>query len=299
MSSNTNNVSRKYLEKFENKNVPDLNNNNKSAFNSKKTKQENGEFLEKASITANDATKIKMNNLKSLVNGDNNANHSEWNIRASKFAQSTLNPVRRMLEQMKMEPNPQLPVISLSIGDPTVMSNLAKPDTVITAITNCINDKSFDGYTPSQGTVSARTAVANYYSKPDNLVYKFSDIILTNGCSQALDLCITVLANRGQNILIPKPGFSIYKTLCGTLDINVKYYNLLENNNWEIDLDEVESLIDENTVSIVVNNPSNPCGSVYSKEHLIKIIKLAEKHRLPIIADEVYGDMVFPGNDFY
>jgi len=53
--------------------------------------------------------------------------------------------------------------------------------------------------------------------------------LLTNGCSQALDLCITVLANPGQNILIPRPGFSIYKTLSGTLGINVKYYDLIVN----------------------------------------------------------------------
>jgi tyrosine aminotransferase len=59
---------------------------------------------------------------------------------------------------------------------------------------------------------------------------------------------------------------------------------LKENNNWEIDLEEVESLIDDQTVSIIVNNPSNPCGSVYSRDHLVKVIQLAEKYKLPIIA---------------
>ncbi len=152
---------------------------------------------------------------------------SEWNIETSKFAQSTSNPVRKMIEQMKIEPNPNLPMIALSIGDPTIFSHLGKPETAMNAIIKCISDKKFDGYTPSYGTEAARAAVARYYSKPDSLVYSFNDIILTNGCSHALDLCITVLANPGQNILIPKPGFSIYKTLCGTLDIEVKYYNLL------------------------------------------------------------------------
>ena len=139
--------------------------------------------------------------------------------------------------------------------------------------------------------------------------------MLTNGCSQALDLCITVLANPGQNILIPRPGFSIYKTLSGTLGINVKYYDLIvnlfnsfiiysfllftiyayfqkEDQNWQIDLKKMESLIDSQTVGIIVNNPSNPCGSNYSRQHLCDIIRLAEKHKLTIIADEVYGDMV-------
>ena len=64
-------------------------------------------------------------------------------------------------------------------------------------------------------------------------------------------------------------------------------------------MDELNDLVDDKTVAILVNNPSNPCGSVYSKKHLLDIIRIAEKHKLPIIADEVYGDMVFPGNDFY
>ena len=57
-------------------------------------------------------------------------------------------------------------------------------------------------------------------------------------------------------------------------------------------MNDLESEIDENTVAIIVNNPSNPCGSVYSREHLIDILNIAERYRLPIIADEVYGDMV-------
>jgi tyrosine aminotransferase len=62
-------------------------------------------------------------------------------------------------------------------------------------------------------------------------------------------------------------------------------------------LNNMVSLIDKNTVAIVVLNPSNPCGSVYSKNHLLDIIKIAQKNKLPIIADEVYGDMV--GNKHY
>lgn len=61
----------------------------------------------------------------------------------------------------------------------------------------------------------------------------------------------------------------------------------------------MENLIDDKTVAILVNNPSNPCGSVYSREHLENTIRLALKYKLPIIADEVYGDMVFPGYEFY
>ena len=64
-------------------------------------------------------------------------------------------------------------------------------------------------------------------------------------------------------------------------------------------MEGLKSQIDERTVTIVVNNPSNPCGSVFSKKHMEDIIRIAEKNKLPIIADEVYGDMAFPGNECY
>lgn len=69
--------------------------------------------------------------------------------------------------------------------------------------------------------------------------------------------------------------------------------------NWEIDLNDLESQIDKTTKAILLNNPSNPCGSVYSKEHLLDLLKVAEKHRIPIISDEIYSKMVFQGHVFY
>lgn len=92
--------------------------------------------------------------------------------------------------------------------------------------------------------------------------------------------------------------YNFKKTLFKKIFLNL-FFSIKEENNWEIDLDELESMIDDKTKAIIVNNPSNPCGSVYSREHLINVINLAERYRLPIIADEVYGDMVFPGEEFY
>lgn len=66
-----------------------------------------------------------------------------------------------------------------------------------------------------------------------------------------------------------------------------------------MDLEACEKLINEKTRCILINNPSNPCGSVFTKEHLLKILDLADKHNLPIVADEIYCDMVFPGNEFH
>ena len=62
--------------------------------------------------------------------------------------------------------------------------------------------------------------------------------------------------------------------------------------SWEVDLEDLERQIDDNTAAIMLNNPSNPCGSVYSRQHLLDILAVAEKHRIPIISDEIYDGMV-------
>ena len=77
--------------------------------------------------------------------------------------------------------------------------------------------------------------------------------------------------------------------------IETKEYNLLPEQDWEVDLRHMESLIDEKTAAIIVNNPSNPCGSVFSIEHLKQILDIAERNKVPIIADEIYDNFVFPG----
>lgn len=79
----------------------------------------------------------------------------------------------------------------------------------------------------------------------------------------------------------------------------MQYYNLLPEKSWEVDLDHLSSLMESTNVSaVLVNNPSNPCGSNYSADHLKQILALASEHRVPIIADEIYADFVFPGNIF-
>ena len=139
--------------------------------------------------------------------------------------------------------------------------------------------------------LEARQAVADHIG--DNLTPQ--DVILCSGCSCSLDLCISAVANAGQNILVPRPGFPLYSTLANGLGINTKEYNLIPEKEWQIDLEHMESIIDANTVAILINNPSNPCGSVFDEKHLKAILEIAEKYCLPIIADEIYEHFVFQG----
>lgn len=167
-------------------------------------------------------------------------------------------------------------------------------DETIQAVQNAIESGKFNGYTHSAGMLSAREAVAEYVSPHQGHVTG-NDVILCSGCSSSLDMCIAALAENGQNILIPRPGFSIYRTLAQAHRIEIRSYNLLPQKRWEIDLPQLEQLIDENTAAIILTNPSNPCGNVFSKEHLTAVIGICEKYRIPIIADEIYEHFVFPG----
>ncbi|XP_074616751.1 tyrosine aminotransferase-like isoform X3 [Acropora palmata] len=169
---------------------------------------------------------------------------------------------------------------------------------MVDSVVNCIKKAKHNGYSPSTGYVKTREAIAAEHSYPlSPLTYK--DVVLACGCSGALELALDVLLNPGDNVLLPKPGFSIYQTISISRGHEVRHYNLLPERSWEVDIDHLESLVDDRTRAIVVNNPSNPCGSVYTKKHLEAILEAAEKYMIPVVADEVYENVVFPGYKFY
>jgi tyrosine aminotransferase len=118
------------------------------------------------------------------------------------------------------------------------------------------------------------------------------------GAAQALHLTIDVLRFPGCNILLPRPGFSLYEAICSYFNVEARFYDLLGDSNWEIDLHHVEALADDNTIAIIICNPGNPCGSVFSYQHLAQVATLAGELKMSIIADEVYAKMVFGKTPF-
>ncbi|XP_035212539.1 tyrosine aminotransferase-like [Stegodyphus dumicola] len=221
-----------------------------------------------------------------------------WNVRPSNIAASTVNPIRSIVDNLHITPNPEKNVISLSIGDPTTFGNLQPCDEITSAVVESVTSMKYNGYAPSTGYHEARQAVAEYASR-ETASLEPEDVILTSGCSHALEMSIIGLANPGQNILIPRPGFSIYRTVAESMGIATRSYDLLPHLGWQADLESMESQIDSQTAAIIINNPSNPCGSVYSKRHLRAILEIANRNCVPIIADEIYEDFVFRGEAFH
>ncbi|XVF78581.1 hypothetical protein PTKIN_Ptkin14bG0145900 [Pterospermum kingtungense] len=189
-------------------------------------------------------------------------------------------------------------LISLGMGDPTVYSCFHTTHVAGEAVVEALQSEKFNGYSPTVGLPQTRRAIAEYLSC--DLPYKLSsdDVFVTSGCTQAIDVALSMLARPGANILLPRPGFPIYE-LCATFRrLEVRYFDLLPERGWEVDLDSIEALADQNTVGLVIINPGNPCGNVYSYQHLEKIAEIAEKLKIPVIADEVYGHLAFGDNPF-
>ncbi|KAJ2833932.1 hypothetical protein GGI24_000621 [Coemansia furcata] len=236
------------------------------------------------------------------TNGTNAVQNSgSWGtIPTSDVARRTFNPIRDILTRpMRPLDSPKSPkeLISLSIGDPTVFGNFKAHPVVAKAVEEAAASYRFNGYPPSVGLTHVREAIANKYTHPDAPLTA-NDVVMTSGCSGAVEMAISVLCGAGKNILLPRPGFCLYNTIAGSHNVEARLYNLVAENNWEADIEHMESLIDENTGAILINNPSNPCGSNYTKAHLRAILAVCERHKVPLISDEIYADMVFSGQTF-
>ncbi|KAJ1378172.1 Tyrosine/nicotianamine aminotransferase [Sesbania bispinosa] len=189
-------------------------------------------------------------------------------------------------------------VISLGMGDPTLTTCFHTTQVAEEAVADTLLSHKFHGYAPTPGLLHARNAIAEYLSR--ELPYQLSsdDVFITSGCTQAIDVSVALLARPGANILLPRPGFPIYELCAAFRHVEVRHYNLLPEKGWEVDLDDIEALADQNTVALVIINPGNPCGNVYSYHHLEKIAETAKRLGTIVIADEVYGHLAFGANPF-
>ncbi|KAD6794528.1 hypothetical protein R6Q59_021496 [Mikania micrantha] len=206
--------------------------------------------------------------------------------------------IKGILGTLMTSVNEEKKVISLGMGDPTAYSCFTANTVVKDSVVQTLESQKFNGYSPTVGLLQTRKAVSEYLSI--NLPYKLSedDVYITAGCTQAIEVAISILARPNANILVPKPGFPIYELCAAFRNVEIRRFDLLPDKGWEVDLEAVDALTDENTVAIVIINPGNPCGNVYSYQHLKKIAETAKKHKFLVIADEVYGHLAFRGNPF-
>eukprot|EP00814_Leptocylindrus_danicus_P003945 CAMPEP_0116024524 /NCGR_PEP_ID=MMETSP0321-20121206/12371_1 /TAXON_ID=163516 /ORGANISM="Leptocylindrus danicus var. danicus, Strain B650" /LENGTH=495 /DNA_ID=CAMNT_0003496277 /DNA_START=83 /DNA_END=1570 /DNA_ORIENTATION=- len=227
---------------------------------------------------------------------------SSWVCKSSKKSRRTVNPIRAIVDPIlssrsnKKDDGKEF--INLSLGDPTIYGNLNPPDALLRAAEKCASSPLRRSYVNACGSDDARLAIAAHHST-ENTKVDVDDVIIGCGCSGALELALTALLDEGSSILVPSPGFPLYQVIAQSHGATVKPYRLDPKKNWECDLEDMEALVDESVRAIIVTNPSNPCGSVFSEKHLENICHLAARYHVPLVSDEVYGGIVFGDCKFH
>jgi alanine-synthesizing transaminase len=180
----------------------------------------------------------------------------------------------------------------LNIGDP-VAFGFHTPPHLVEAVARALRD-GHNTYGPSAGIPAAREAVAAEYSR-HGCTITADRVFITAGTSEGIELTLGAVIDAGDEVLVPMPTYPLYTAVLAKIDATTKYYRLDPAQGWMPDLDHLRSLVTAKTRAIVVIDPNNPTGAVYSTETRRALIAFAETHGLLILADEVYGDLGFEG----
>jgi len=187
-------------------------------------------------------------------------------------------------------------IIKLNIGNPAPF-DLFAPEEIIQDVMRNLTD--CQGYSDSKGVYSARKAVMQYCQQKNIKDVDVEDIYLGNGVSELIVIAMQALLNTGDEMLIPAPDYPLWTAAVSLSSGTPVHYLCDEDNDWQPDLADMEAKITPQTRGIVVINPNNPTGAVYSKETLLEIIELARKHNLIIFADEIYDKILYDDTEHF
>jgi alanine-synthesizing transaminase len=181
-------------------------------------------------------------------------------------------------------------VISLNIGNPGLFG-FRTPETMRLAMIENLSQA--EPYCHQKGIFPAREAVVMQQQDRGIQGVSAEEVFIGNGVSELIDLSLRALLNPGDEVLVPSPDYPLWSAAVSLNDGIPRYYHCNPANAFQPDVSEIESMIGEATRAIVIINPNNPSGAVYSRETLQQIAALAEKHELVILADEIYDQMVY------
>src|SRR6185503_1745767 len=178
----------------------------------------------------------------------------------------------------------------LNIGDP-ITFGFKTPPHMIEAVERAMRD-GHNGYQPSVGILPAREAVAGELSGR-GMPVTADRVLVTAGTSEGIELALTALAESGDEVLVPSPTYPLYTAVLAKIGARAVYYRTDPSNGWLPDLDDVKRLLSAATRALVVIDPNNPTGATYPTEVRKALIEMADRHNIPLLADEVYGDLAY------
>ncbi|MGF9979956.1 aminotransferase [Bacillus subtilis] len=180
-------------------------------------------------------------------------------------------------------------VISLGVGEPDFVTAWNVREASILSL-----EQGYTSYTANAGLYSLREEIGRYLSNRFDLSYSpDNELIVTVGASQALDIAIRAIVNPGEEVIIPEPCFVAYDalvSLAGGIPVHV---HTTADKGFKATAADFEAAVTEKTKAILICSPSNPTGSVYSKEELNEIAEFAKKHDVIVLADEIYAELTY------
>ncbi len=187
-------------------------------------------------------------------------------------------------------------IYSLNIGDPNKW-DFETPEYFKAALREAV-DRVDNGYGDSQGDLDFREAIVEREFEKHGAVTSSDKVFVSSGVGEGINVLMGTLIEQGDNMLVPGPGYPSYVQYINFYGGNATPYKLIEEEDWRPDVDMMRKRIDSKTKGIVVINPNNPTGGVYSEKDLRAMGDLAAEFNIPLIADEIYDKIVFDGKFF-
>ena len=181
-------------------------------------------------------------------------------------------------------------IISLNIGNPGLFG-YRTPETMRLAMIENLGQS--EAYCHQKGIFPAREAVVMQQQSRGVMDVTAQDVFMGNGVSECIDLALRALLNSGDEVLIPSPDYPLWSASVALNHGTAVYYRCRAENGFHPDPEEIRSLLTDRTRAIVLINPNNPTGAVYSREVLEEIAAIAEQNRLVVFSDEIYDEMLY------
>ena len=183
-------------------------------------------------------------------------------------------------------------ILKLNIGNPAPFGFEAPDEILVDVLRNL---PSAQGYCDSKGLYSARKAIVQYYQSKDIRSVTVNDVYIGNGVSELITMAMQALLNDGDEVLIPMPDYPLWTAAATLAGGKAVHYLCDEQADWFPDVEDIKSKVTSRTKAIVIINPNNPTGAVYSKELLLDIVEVACQNNLIIFADEIYDKILYDG----
>lgn len=212
-------------------------------------------------------------------------------INASQRTQTVSYAIRDVVLPARKLEQKGIKVLHLNIGDPNKY-DFDTPQHMKDALYNAAKE-GYNGYAPSEGYLELRNAIVEREKKRNNVGYTPDDVCVTTGVTESLQILLTALLDPNDELLIPGPTYPQYMLISQVNNVQPVSYRCLEDDGWQPDVDHIRKEISNRTKGIVLINPNNPTGALYSKKVIKEIIDIAGECNIPIISDEIYDDMVF------